>query len=289
MNNIIRMVESLLSDKSAANRKSPLKNLGFVSCANTIHIKHVPFYDPCLILVLSGRKVLFEGQQPIYCEAGKIIAVPAPSSFDLRNEPDPRTKKYNAIIIPFKLDMLERLGRMHTLVHEVQRDPVGILKFDPDDTLYTSIEHYLTTLDNPKLLNHRLMEILLILVSNNTALLSYDLHRNSWSQRVRAVVAADLAQVWEISEVCSRLATTESTLRRNLKREDTSFRELLYELRLSSALMQLLQTTLPVYRVAYDCGYQSVSRFSSNFRKRFGVPPTQFRTSLSESERTLAV
>ena len=289
MNNIIRMVESLLSDKSAANRKSPLKNLGFVSCANTIHIKHVPFYDPCLILVLSGRKVLFEGQQPIYCEAGKIIAVPAPSSFDLRNEPDPRTKKYNAIIIPFKLDMLERLGRMHTLVHEVQRDPVGILKFDPDDTLYTSIEHYLTTLDNPKLLNHRLMEILLILVSNNTALLSYDLHRNSWSQRVRAVVAADLAQVWEISEVCSRLATTESTLRRNLKREDTSFRELLYELRLSSALMQLLQTTLPVYRVAYDCGYQSVSRFSSNFRKRFGVPPTKFRTSLSESERTLAV
>lgn len=289
MNNIIKMVESLLSDKSAANRKSPLKNLGFVSCANTIHIKHVPFYDPCLILVLSGRKVLFEDQKPVYCEAGKIIAVPAPSSFDLRNEPDPRTKKYNAIIIPFKLDMLERLGRMHTLVHEVQRDPVGILKFDPDDTLYTSIEHYLTTLDNPKLLNHRLMEILLILVSNNTALLSYDLHRNSWSQRVRAVVAADLAQVWEISEVCSRLATTESTLRRNLKREDTSFRELLSELRLSSALMQLLQTTLPVYRVAYDCGYQSVSRFTSNFRKRFGVPPTQFRTSLSESERTLAV
>lgn len=289
MNNIIKMVEALLSDKSAANRKSPLKNLGFVSCANTIHIKHVPFYDPCLILVLSGRKVLFEDQKPVYCEAGKIIAVPAPSSFDLRNEPDPRTKKYNAIIIPFKLDVLERLGRMHTLVHEVQRDPVGILKFDPDDTLYTSIEHYLTTLDNPKLLNHRLMEILLILVSNNTALLSYDLHRNSWSQRVRAVVAADLAQVWEISEVCSRLATTESTLRRNLKREDTSFRELLYELRLSSALMQLLQTTLPVYRVAYDCGYQSVSRFTSNFRKRFGVPPTQFRTSLSESERTLAV
>lgn len=185
--------------------------------------------------------------------------------------------------------MLERLGRMHTLMHTVQRGPVGILKYDPDSTLYVSIQHYLSTLDNPKLLNHRLLEILLILVGINPALLSYDLHRNSWSQRVRAVVAADLALSWEIGEVCSRLATTESTLRRNLKREDTSFREVLYDLRLSSALMQLLQTNLPVYRVAYDCGYQSVSRFTSNFRKRFGVPPTQFRSSVSESERSLVV
>lgn len=92
MDRIIQFVDALLLGRNSSNRKSPLKNLGFVSCANTVHIKHVPFYDPCLILVLSGRKALFEGQKPIYCETGNLLAVPAPSSFDIRNEPDPKTK-----------------------------------------------------------------------------------------------------------------------------------------------------------------------------------------------------
>ena len=115
------------------------------------------------------------------------------------------------------------------------------------------------------------------------------LNQKSWSQRVRAILATDLARSWEINELCARLATTESTLRRNLKRENTGFRELLSDLRLSTALMQLLQTSRPVYQVAYDCGYQSVSRFSSNFHKRFGVPPRQFRESMDESEQSLDV
>lgn len=139
------------------------------------------------------------------------------------------------------------------------------------------------------MLEHRLEELLLILSRKNNALLSYTYNCDKWSQRVRAVIAADLTKAWEISEVSARLITTESTLRRNLKLEGTGFRELLFETRLSSALMQLLQTTLPVYRVAYDCGYQSVSRFSSNFRRRFGVAPTEFRSSSQQTEHVLTV
>ena len=53
--------------------------------------------------------------------------------------------------------------------------------------------------------------------------------------------------------------------------------------------MQLLQTSSPVYQIAYDCGYQSVSRFTSNFRKRFGLPPTAIRASMEETGHMLAV
>lgn len=288
MREIIQLVDSLRSE-GGANRKSPLKDLGFISCASAVHIRHVPFYDPCLILVLSGRKILFDGDVKVSAEAGTLLAVPGPASFDLRNEPDPGTKKYSALVIPFKLELLERLTRSHNLLHEVQRQSVGILKYVPDDTLYSSIKHYLTTVGNARLLNHRLMEILLILATQKPELLSYALEQPNWSRRVRAMLAADLAQAWDIGTVCQRLATTESTLRRHLKREDTSFREVLYELRLATALMQLLQTSLPVYRIAYDCGYQSVSRFTSNFRKRFGLPPKALRASVSGTEQNLAV
>jgi len=51
----------------------------------------------------------------------------------------------------------------------------------------------------------------------------------------------------------------------------------------------LLQTSHPVYRIAYDCGYQSAPRFTTNFHKRFGLPPKALRTTLSETGKKLDV
>ena len=285
---ISKTVEALISNKDA-NGKSAVKNFGFLSCSDAIHIKHVPFYESCFILVLSGRKLIFSGADTIYCDAGDVVTVPGPSSFDLRNEPDQRTKKYKALVIPFSADMLERLGQVYFSHAERQQQPAALLKFNSDHLLHSSIEHYLRTSNDPILLEHRLAELLLILLRKNDALLRYTYNRDKWSQRVRTVIAADLTKAWKIIEVSAQLITTESTLRRNLKIEGTGFRELLFETRLSSALMRLLQTTLPVYQIAYDCGYQSVSRFSSNFRRRFGVAPTEFRSFKLETEQILTV
>jgi AraC-like DNA-binding protein len=288
MNQIKKTIETLLAGAGEPNRKSPLKDLGLLSCASTVHIKHAPFYDPCLILVLSGCKTLFSNGQTLRCPAGSVLAVPGPMSFDLRNEPDAKTKSYAALLIPFKTELLGRLVQSHNLVHAVPRAPSGAILYGPDDALYASVQHYLTTLGNAKLLNHRLMEILLVLATRNAALLSFDRYQSLWSARVRALLSTDLTHVWTLGEVCHRLATTESTLRRNLTREGESFRALLYDLRLAAALTQLLQTSLPIYRIAYDCGYQSVSRFSANFHKRFGVPPKQFRSSANAGEQSLS-
>lgn len=286
MNRLEALIESLRAPGSATG-KTALKHLGFFSCANQIDIKHVPFYEPCIILVLSGSKVLFEGQTPMTCEAGAVLTVPGPSSHDLRNEPDIRTKRYRALLIPFKGEHLERLIRNYGLVHEVPVKPIGILKFPPSEDLHNAIAHYLTSDGSSRLLTHRLLEILLVLVTQNPALLTYALQQGGWSGRVRALLSSDLAQTWDINQVCDQLATTESTLRRSLKRENTSFREILQDLRLTTALMQLLQTNYPVHRIAYDCGYQSVSRFTSNFHKRFGVPPSQIRAAMNETEHKL--
>lgn len=286
MNRLETLIESLRTPGSATG-KMPLKHLGFFSCANRLDIKHVPFYEPCIILVLAGRKVLFEGQTPVACEAGAVLTVPGPSSHDLRNEPDARTKRYRALLIPFKAEHLERLIRNYGLVHEVPSKPVGMLKFAPNEDLHDAIAHYLITDGSSRLWTHRLLEILLVLATQNPAVLAYALQHGGWSGRVRALLSSDLAHAWDLSQVCARLATTESTLRRSLKREDTSFRELLQDLRLTTALMQLLQTAYPVHRIAYDCGYQSVSRFTSNFHKRFGVPPSQIRAAMNETEHTL--
>ncbi len=289
MNEILSAITALLTAPSAANDKTAIPNVGFISCANTVHIRHVPFHDPCVILVLSGRKTFYEGSQAITAETGDVLTIPAPASFDLRNEPDQRSRKYRALIIPFSIEQLERVGKAHNIDHERQQQQIRILRFAQDKVFLSAIKHYLEPIEQPSLITHRLMEILLILVNKSPQLLSYILSQHSWSRRVRAMMAADLTSTWEISDICARLATTESTLRRHLKNENTGFRELLAELRLSSALMQLMQTALPIYQIAYDCGYQSVSRFSSNFHKRFGLPPRKLREAVNESGQSLAV
>jgi hypothetical protein len=83
MNRLETLIESLRAPGGAAG-KTALKHLGFFSCASQLDIKHVPFYEPCIILVLAGRKVLFEGQTPVTCEAG---AVPTAEFLHLRAVP----------------------------------------------------------------------------------------------------------------------------------------------------------------------------------------------------------
>lgn len=288
MSDLLQIVEALTRDR-AASGKSPVANLGFISCANAVDIKHVPFYDPCILLVLSGRKVVFDKRGPTVCLAGEALAIPAPASFDIRNEPGAGSKPYAALIIPFACDTLDRVREVHDLAVERRQQDVHVLKFTRDGALAGAVKHYLDGAADEKLRAHRLMEILLVLATRDSRLLSFVLAKESWSQRVRAVVATDLARNWELRDVCRRLATSESTLRRNLREENSGFRELLYELRLTTALMQLLQTSQPVYQIAYDCGYQSVSRFSSNFHKRFGLTPTALREDMTAAEHNLAV
>ena len=287
MRELLNLVESLGASTGDANGKFPVKHLGLISCANSVHIRHVPFYDPCVILVLSGRKVIFNGQDPMPCEAGSALTVPAPGSFDLRNEPANDRFKYRALVIPFTHRDVELLHKSHFSHYLCRQDQISILQFARDDTLIAAVKHYLSSPQDTRLVAHRLTEILLLLASHDPRLLSYCLSQQNWAPRVRAILAADLTRDWGLLDVCQSLATTESTLRRQLQRENTGFRELLYDLRLGSALLQLLQTTVPVYQVAYGCGYQSVSRFTNNFRKRFGLTPTALRASVGEYEQRL--
>ncbi|MES9852196.1 MAG: helix-turn-helix transcriptional regulator [Candidatus Thiodiazotropha sp. L084R] len=288
MNKLLKIIATLMEDPPNPNGKTKIKSYGLIACANCVSIRHVPIDSPCILFVLEGRKVMFDQSREIICDAGEVLTLPSPASFDLRNEPDPRTGRYRTLVIPFKQADLDTVRRIHELSSPSADRFPEILKFENHDLLLSALHHYLSS-DVENLLNHRLLELLLILVQQNSRLLNYTLCQESWSQKVRAFLASDLSKKWEIGEICKHLATSESTLRRHLKSEQTGFRDLLIEQRLTTALTQLLQTSLPVTQIAYECGYQSVSRFSNNFNKRFGISPSEFRSTMNENEQNLTV
>ncbi|MBJ6725597.1 helix-turn-helix transcriptional regulator [Geomesophilobacter sediminis] len=277
MNDLLQLVDSLRLRSVDDAGLADLKEICFVSCKRALSIRHVPFYTPCLILVLSGRKVILDPGGTVTCDAGQLIAVPAPASFDLRNEPDPQLRRYFALVIPFRHEHLATLGNAHAITVPPRIEQVGVLRFDVEKTLLTTVMHYLETPSSPRLVEHRLMEILLVLLEQDPRLFSFLLTQEMWSQKVRAILSSDLCREWALDEVCQRLGTSESSLRRHLVQEHTGFRELLQDVRLSAALSRLLGTGQPVNRIASDCGYQSTSRFTANFKKRFGLTPTDIR------------
>ncbi|MES9939448.1 MAG: helix-turn-helix transcriptional regulator [Candidatus Thiodiazotropha sp. 6PLUC7] len=288
-NRLLQILASLMEDSPNPNGNTEIKSYGLIACANRVSIRHVPIDSPCILFILEGRKTMFNQGMEIVCDAGEVLTLPSPASFDLRNEPDPQTGRYRTLVLPFKQSDLESVHKIHEFSQPTSDRFPEILKFEHNDLLLRALQHYLSSDSEDYLLNHRLLELLLILAKEDSRLLNYSLSQESWSQKVRAFLATDLSKKWEISEICQRLAISESTLRRNLKNEQTGFRELLIEQRLSTALMLLLQTSLPITQIAFECGYQSASRFSNNFNKRFGLSPSEFRSNVNENEHDLTV
>ncbi|MEM9072373.1 MAG: helix-turn-helix domain-containing protein, partial [Myxococcota bacterium] len=98
--------------------------------------------------------------------------------------------------------------------------------------------------------------------------------------RVRAIVEVELANGDPSSgQVAKRLAMSERSLRRTLREEGTTFREVVDEVRHGRALSLLRAPQMSVAQVAYLLGFSDVSTFSRAFKRWTGTSPRAFRRS----------
>ncbi|PCJ47302.1 MAG: hypothetical protein COA99_01225 [Moraxellaceae bacterium] len=79
-----------------------------------------------------------------------------------------------------------------------------------------------------------------------------------------------------IEDVAERLHMSSRTLRRRLKKEHNSYRDLLNQVRIHQATKLLLQDKLPITQVAYQLGYTDSANFTRAFKRHTGITPTEF-------------
>lgn len=79
-----------------------------------------------------------------------------------------------------------------------------------------------------------------------------------------------------IKEVAQALKTSERSLRRKLKEEDSTFQVLLSEARYQLA-KELLASDLSLEQIAHELGYSEAANFSHAFKRWTGMSPTQYR------------
>ncbi len=249
-------------------------------CASRQTISRVSFAHPTMLLAALGRKTVVHGDQVHTTDDSKLIIVPAGVDITVENAPHPVSGLYAGAALSFDRDVLDQFRRLYGERFE-DWDLLPRWSYRHSEKLLASIVNWLNwsrDFDASKIeLRHRMMEILLVLAEEGGAGNLLIDRIESMSARLRSVFALDPSRAWRASEVCERLGMSVSSLQRKLREQDTSFRQVLEEVRLSRGLELVLNTDEQIGRIAHNCGYESQSRFAERFRLRFSVSPSELR------------
>lgn len=105
------------------------------------------------------------------------------------------------------------------------------------------------------------------------------------AQQVRAIVGQNIADPASLPQVAHLLKLHERTLKRRLAAENTSYRAILAEARLSRAKRQLAESDIRIDDLAYQLGYSSPASFKRLFKGWCGETPGAYRRR-ARSERS---
>ena len=113
-------------------------------------------------------------------------------------------------------------------------------------------------------------------------------HKAGVAGRVRTYLIANLGRNVSLEDIAQHIDAPVRTLRRKLRYEDTSFREILDQLRSEVATKYLRDTRMTIDDIAYALGFSETSNFRQAFRRWKQASPQQFRRQLLEAEPALA-
>lgn len=234
------------------------------------NILNIPVAKPLLIFVINGEKKIGKGFE-LTCHAGSFIFLSDNNSVHMRNIPN--KKKYVAILIEFDHHDFEGLPTSYS------SPKIDYFMGKTTD----KIEQYLKQLIEisawapQSIFSLRKKEILMLLYHLGYQDVLSMMGRPQVSHKIHdLLIKSDFHEV-TTDKICAKLAMSQSTLRRKLKSENTSIKEIKDKARLGLGLHLLQTTEQSINTIAEQCGYQSQSRFTQNFKQRFGLTPTELR------------
>ena len=99
----------------------------------------------------------------------------------------------------------------------------------------------------------------------------------SFVDKVRQLIVARPGYFPDIDYVAEKLNMTSRTLRRKLARENSSFQDILAEVRYELAREYLATSTLPLEEISVLLGYSAPGNFSNAFKRWHGSSPRAYR------------
>jgi AraC-like DNA-binding protein len=126
---------------------------------------------------------------------------------------------------------------------------------------------------NEASLRHFLRHPVLIMLTQNYV-------SNSWTSKVRHIVARKLLDMPELNDIATNLDIHPQTLRRRLSAEGTTFKDIKNQVRRDTALHFLGKQGLSIEEIAHRAGFSESSAFIRAFKGWTGVTPYSYRKGL---------
>jgi len=241
--------------------------------------------QPTVILVRHGSKTLHADGRAWQVGAGEAIAIAGGSTFDVTNRLA-SDGRYEARWLILDADLVERARRQMREIDEIGDIDGARTVHGLEPEFCAALGRAFDAITAPvpdRIAEHRLTEVLAWLSLRSVHF--PPMQAPSLATRVRRLFEAAPAERWTAALAARQLAMSEATLRRRLAAQDATVGTLLADVRMTSALLLLQSTGLPVNRIALDVGYESASRFAIRFRKRFGCAPSAIRSRTTAHER----
>ena len=245
-------------------------------------LRQVTCLQACLMRVRQGEKHIWLNEKMQIAHSSDLILAPAGLTMTLTNQPN--AHGYTCEVLILEPQLLQHFCATYPEITQtvIHAEPQLCIKHSPMiaqqwDEVFTAMNRNEPT----ALLHHRAEGLLLTLaMAGHGAALLID-RGDSLIRRVQCVLLMQAGKEWTVDDIAQQLQMGASTLRRQLANEGSSFRQLLDEVRLNTALGMIQTTKQPIGLIAQQCGYASASRFSARFQLQFGIKPLQLRATVT--------
>ena len=247
-------------------------------CQQAQTITRMDISAPMLMFPIIGLKRVVADRQTYVAHPGQVLMLPKGVRCDVENIPDRGQSRFLGASLVFDRQTMDLFGKVYS---DGQKDWDPKWKAAGSEELFAIVADWITHDQTyPSDLTqtrHRLVEILLILARQGLAGNLLISGGETLSERITQHFRTDLSYDWSMKDLTRILAVSERTLRRRLQSENTGFRDLLEDTRLNQGVERVISSDMPIGQIAFECGYQSQSRFAERFRLRFSMSPTELR------------
>lgn len=98
----------------------------------------------------------------------------------------------------------------------------------------------------------------------------------TFTDKVRDLISKDVSKKWRLNNIADEFNISEVTVRKRLECENTSFHNVLMDLRMNRAIQLLHENERQIHQIARLIGISSQSYFIKLFKDYYGITPKQF-------------
>ena len=259
-----------------------------------------PFKNPnplpneaCFLYVLEGENHSYSEEEHLHLQKDEGVLMKC-GNYLYDGVGDQRSGQFGLLAVHFYPEVLKAIyGREipDFLKSGLTPSSSNMTQIKANVLIRKFVDEILYYLESPELhtdelVTLKLKEIILLLLKTENADKVLEIIQNFFSPRLfslKEVVESHIFSALTISDLATLCGLSLASFKRDFQKAyQDSPANYIKNRRLEKAAELLLINTEPVSGIAYDCQFNNLAHFSSSFREKYGLSPSEYRLSQSQ-------